>query len=234
MKFGSLFSGIGGIDLGLTRAGMACEWQIENDPFCQKILSKHWPDTKRFSDIREVDIDVLNEVDLIAGGFPCQDISNAGDRKGINGKRSGLWQQYVRILRGIRPRFGIVENVGALTIRGLQRVLGDIHESGYDAEWRSLSASLFGFPHKRERLFIVAHNVGDRLERRDAEPGIMQGPIETLDIPSHRMHVSESFGLRTINGVSNYVDRIRGLGNAVIPQIVEWIGRRIIAWNCQV
>lgn len=94
IRFGSLFSGIGGIDLGLERAGMQCVWQVEIDEFCRKVLTKHWPDVPKFNDVRECGKHNLEQVDLIAGGFPCQDISNAGKRAGIDGKQSGLWSEF--------------------------------------------------------------------------------------------------------------------------------------------
>src|SRR5688572_14262480 len=126
MRFGSLFAGIGGIDLGLERAGMKCAWQVELDPFCRRVLAKHWPDVARYEDVREVGAHNLEPVDLIAGGFPCQDISNAGKRAGIDGERSGLWSEYARIVRELRPRYVLVENVTALLGRGIGRVLGDL------------------------------------------------------------------------------------------------------------
>ncbi len=103
MKFGSLFAGIGGFDLGLERAGMECRWQVEIDDYATKVLEKHWPDVKRYRDIR--DVNDLEWVDLICGGFPCQDISYAGKGAGIEGARSGLWSEYARIIRLVRPRF---------------------------------------------------------------------------------------------------------------------------------
>ena len=98
MRFGSLFAGIGGMDLGLERAGMECAWQVEIDPYCQKVLAKHWPDVQRFGDIKDCGAHNLEPVDLICGGFPCQDISLAGKGAGIEGERSGLWSEYHRII----------------------------------------------------------------------------------------------------------------------------------------
>lgn len=161
MRFGSLFSGIGGIDLGLERAGMTCAWQVERDAYCSAVLAKHWPGVRRYEDVRTFPPALTafpdaDDIDLIAGGFPCQDVSQAGKGEGIDGERSGLWREYARIVRVLRPRFVLVENVSRLTIRGLDRVLGDLAELGFDAEWTRLSAADLGAPHLRQRIFIVA------------------------------------------------------------------------------
>lgn len=126
MRFGSLFSGIGGMDLGLERAGMRCAWQIEIDEHKRSVLSKHWPNVPKFNDVRECGKHNLEPVDLIAGGFPCQDVSHAGPRIGINGARSGLWSEFHRIIYELRPRYTLVENVTGLLDRGIERVLGDL------------------------------------------------------------------------------------------------------------
>lgn len=146
------------MDLGLERAGMECAWQVEIDPFCRKVLTKHWPDVPKYNDVKEVGRHNLESVDLIAGGFPCQDISVAGNQAGIaEGTRSGLWIEFHRIISELRPRFVLVENVAALLSNGMGRVLGDLAAIGYDAEWDCLSARDFGAPHLRERIFIIAY-----------------------------------------------------------------------------
>tara|TARA_Y100000310_G_scaffold308635_1_gene351949 strand:- start:885 stop:1769 length:885 start_codon:yes stop_codon:yes gene_type:complete len=157
MKFISFFAGIGGIDLGLERAGHRCVGQCETDPYALAVLTKHWPDVPRFGDIKEIDPDDLPEADLWAGGFPCQDISNAGKRVGIRGERSGLFFDFMRLAAEVRPRYILMENVSALINRGLSEVLGTLAESGYDAEWDCLPAIAFGAPHQRERVFIIAY-----------------------------------------------------------------------------
>lgn len=157
MKFGELFAGLGGIGLGLERAGMECRWQVENDPFCQKVLAKHWPHVKRVSDVREAGKHNLEPVDLISGGFPCQDVSYAGLGAGLEGERSGLWVEMFRIICELRPQFVLVENVSALLTRGGERVLADLASIGFNAEWETVRASSFGAPHRRKRLFIVAY-----------------------------------------------------------------------------
>lgn len=221
VTFGSLFSGIGGMDLGLQRAGMTCRWQVEIDPFCTRILAKHWPDVPKFGDIQKITEAELEPVDLIAGGFPCQDVSRVGSRGGINGARSGLWGEYLRLVRDLRPRFVLVENVPGLLDGGIGRVLGDLAESGYDAEWRVLSAAQFGFPHQRNRIFIIAY-----------ARGTVAGPIGFRALP--RCERIDWTGLvragrvRDLDGVPHWVDRVTALGNSVVPQIAEWIGRQII------
>jgi DNA (cytosine-5)-methyltransferase 1 len=146
------------MDLGLERAGMTCRWQVEIDDYATRVLEKHWPDVKRFRDIRTINTGELEWVDLICGGFPCQDISNAGKRAGIDGERSGLWSEFARIIRDLRPRYVLVENVAALLVRGIDRVLGDLAACGYDAEWDCIPAAAVGAHHIRDRLFILAYS----------------------------------------------------------------------------
>jgi len=160
---GSLFSGIGGLELGLEWAGLGrVTWQVEKDAYCRQVLAKHWPDAVRYEDVRAVGAHNLSRVDVLCGGFPCQDISIAGKGAGLSGARSGLWSEYARIIRELRPRIVVVENVSALVVRGLDRVLCDLAASGYDAVWFHLRASDVGAPHLRERLFIVAYADGVR------------------------------------------------------------------------
>jgi DNA (cytosine-5)-methyltransferase 1 len=163
LTFGSLFAGIGGFDLGLERAGMRCEWQVEIDPYARAVLAKHWPDVRRHEDVRTFPPQEGEwGVDVICGGFPCQDISVAGKGAGLAGARSGLWYEYARIIGELRPRYVIVENVAALLARGMGTVLGDLSTLGYDAEWHVIPASAVGAPHRRERVWIVAHAVSSR------------------------------------------------------------------------
>jgi DNA (cytosine-5)-methyltransferase 1 len=160
VRVGSLFSGIGGIDLGLERAGMQVVWQVEKDPYCQKVLKKHWPEVPCYGDIKEIDFTTLPAVDLICGGFPCQPVSCAGKRQGDKDER-WLWPEFYRAICEASPRWVLVENVpGLLSVSdGLLfgGLLGDLARSGYDAEWDLLPAAAFGAPHLRFRLFLVAH-----------------------------------------------------------------------------
>lgn len=164
--FGSLFAGIGGMDVGLERAGWECRFQVERDAYCQRVLARHWPDVPRYGDIAAVDWSTLERVDLLAGGFPCQPVSNAGRRAGQADAR-WLWPEFARAVRDLRPRYVFVENVAALRVRGLGDVLGDLAALGYDAEWDCIPASAVGAPHQRDRLWLVAHAIG-------IEPGTEQ------------------------------------------------------------
>ena len=157
-RIGSLFSGIGGLELGLEWAGVGhTDWQVERDPFCRSVLERHWPNAKRFDDVHTVGAHNLEPVDVICGGFPCQDISYAGKGLGLAGERSGLWYEFARIVGEMGPRFVVVENVAALLSRGIGDVLGTLSDLGYDAQWRTLRASDVGAPHRRERIFVVAY-----------------------------------------------------------------------------
>lgn len=163
LTFGSLFAGIGGLDLGLERAGMECRWQIEIDPFCVRVLARHWPEIKRYGDIRSITGNELEPVDLICGGFPCQDLSQAGKRRGIEGTRSGLWFEFARLVGRLGPRWVLIENVPGLLVHdAMRRVIGELARCGYVGCWRSLRASEFGASHLRKRVFIVAYRAGDR------------------------------------------------------------------------
>jgi len=159
ITYGSLFSGIGGIDLALDRLGMDCLWQVELDDYCRKVLDNHWPNVEKLKDVRECGMRNLAPVDLICGGFPCTDVSVAGRRAGIEAPRSGLWKEFARIIRDLRPRYVFVENVEGLLHNGMGRVLGDLASLGYDAEWEVLSAADVGAPHLRKRVWIVAYTV---------------------------------------------------------------------------
>jgi DNA (cytosine-5)-methyltransferase 1 len=149
-----LFSGIGGFSLGLQRAGMTTIAFCEIDPFCARVLRKHWPDVPIYDDVRTAEFPAA---DIVVGGFPCQDVSCAGKRAGITGERSGLYRELVRALRVVRPRHAIMENVAALLGDGLDVVLGDLAESGFDAEWDCVPAQAVGACHERDRVWIVGH-----------------------------------------------------------------------------
>lgn len=155
-----IFSGIGGFSLGLERAGMKTIAFCEINSFCQKILKKHWQSVPVFSDIAVLtnkDLKTLPKIDVIAGGFPCQDISVAGKGGGIAAKCSGLWKEFARLINEIRPKYAIIENVANLRSQGLISVLQDLWEIGYDAQWHCIPASAFGAPHRRDRIWIIAY-----------------------------------------------------------------------------
>lgn len=159
MNFVSLFSGIGGFDLGFERAGMTCVAQVERDKHALSVLARHWPDVPRFEDVRDVGKHNLPSVDVICGGFPCQDVSVAGRRAGLAGERSGLWFEFHRILGDLRPRFVVIENVpGLLSSNGgrdFAVILQGLVEHGYRVTWRVLDAQHFGLAQRRKRVFIV-------------------------------------------------------------------------------
>jgi DNA (cytosine-5)-methyltransferase 1 len=164
---GDLFAGIGGMSLGLERAGFTVRWQVECEPYCENILARHWPDVARRRDVRFAGAATLEPVDLIAGGFPCQDVSAAGKGAGLErGHRSGLWREFARIVGELRPRWVLVENVPALRGRGADIVLGDLETAGYACWPVVVGARHVGAPHRRDRVWIVG-----RLENAAGERG---------------------------------------------------------------
>jgi len=267
-----LFSGIGGFSLGLERAGMKTVAFCEVDKKCQEVLRKHWKDVPIFDDVTTLKgTDIDGTVDVICGGFPCQDISLAGKGAGLEGERSGLWWEFHRLIKEIKPKWAIIENVSALRNRGLDQVLRSLNEIGYDAEWHCITAASIGAPHRRDRIWIVAYprdssrwdgisgSIGRDGEReleesiRSSETASITGSSEASETISN----SNSEGLegqwkvssriskelkdpsyscwwatepnvgRVAHGIPNRVDRLKQLGNAVVPQIPELIGRAI-------
>jgi DNA (cytosine-5)-methyltransferase 1 len=182
--FLDLFAGIGGFRLGSEWAGLRFDrhFYSEVDPYACKVYAARFPEAEALGDIRAIKGVALPRGDwIIAGGFPCQDISVAGKGAGLSGERSGLWYEYARIIGELRPRYAIMENVGALAFRGLDSVLGSLAALGYDAEWQDIRASDVGAPHRRERIWIVAHPMLDGWEPRGTEcPGLegRPSPIE--------------------------------------------------------
>jgi len=179
LTFGSLFSGAGGLDAGFHNAGFTCRWQVELDRTCRSVLARHWPQVPRFSDVRAVGPHNLCPVDVIVGGFPCQNLSTAGNRAGLAGEKSGLWWEMLRVIRELRPRFVVWENVAGLLSsdggRDLRRVCGSLAEHGYFGLVRTLDAQHFGVPQRRRRLFGVfatsRFNPGDGGRLAFPQPG---------------------------------------------------------------
>lgn len=162
ITIGSLFSGIGGFELGLERAipNSKTIWQCEQNEFCRKVLRKHWPDATIYEDITKMDTQDVPFVDLMCGGFPCQDISICGKGEGLDGKKSGLWWWMLGCISRLRPSVIVLENVPAITLRGGVDVVGSITELGYDCEWGIIPAGGpqgFGAPHIRKRWFLVGY-----------------------------------------------------------------------------
>lgn len=157
---------------------------LRNRPVCRMVLARHWPDIPLYEDVNTLKGSELPPVDVLCGGFPCQDVSQGGKHAGIKkGTRSGLWLEYARLIGEIRPRYVIIENVRGLLARGIEIVLQDLAEIGYDAEWEVLSAAALGAPHRRERVFVVAfpHSNGPDPERRLLSP--LQRIVGEVDQP---------------------------------------------------
>jgi DNA (cytosine-5)-methyltransferase 1 len=303
MTVGSLFSGIGGIDLGLERAGHSILWQVENNPKCRKVLAKHWPEIPCYHDITKLTAEDLEPVDLLCGGFPCQPVSVAGKQKGEDDER-WLWPEFLRLARSLRVQHLLVENVtGLLAAHGgetFASLLSGLAEAGYDAEWDCLPASAFKAPHRRDRVFLIAHRqprrddpLADSQEFTERSRLCKSDPTEERRRRSRNsrrkdMADSHSFrreeqrwpisaraefrspqrggdsssnsdhekqlrlsvyddartsleeftrsigwfesecGLgRVASRIPGRVDRLRGLGNAVVPFVAEWIGLRL-------
>ena len=268
LTIGSLFSGIGGLDLGIERglasAGVAAEtiWQVEQSDYCRRILARHWPHAERYTDVRTITAETVHPIDVLVGGFPCQDISTAGKGAGLAGEKSGLLFEMARIIRELEPRTVVMENVSAITSRGLDTVLGTMAALGYNARWGGLRASEVGAPHRRERWFCVcwladSGRRGQSLRSTESKrlnvwqsrpqnrrewattPGMDRKPNgipARLDSP-HRwpappgpQHAWEP--PRTRPRQPHDRERLKALGNAVVPQcaaiIGHWIGSQLI------
>jgi DNA (cytosine-5)-methyltransferase 1 len=273
MRFGSLFSGIGGIDLGLERAGMTCAWQSEIEPYACRVLAKHWPAIPNLGDIRGIDWTTVGTVDVVAGGYPCQPFSVAGRRAGANDERH-LWPMFADCLRVVRPRYAMLENVSGHLSLGFGDVQADLATLGYDSRWDCIPAAAVGAPHLRDRVFIIARDtrpeqrrtMADSDNRGSRDPfrsrwdapwacstdvadtdsvvmvesrlkssvatacgtGRHNGGRAKSDGVGKRWPVEPDVG-RVAHGIPRRVDRLRGLGNAVVPQVAEHIGRIIMS-----
>jgi DNA (cytosine-5)-methyltransferase 1 len=240
-----LFSGIGGFSLGLERAGMKTVAFCEIDPFCRKILKKHWPKVPCYDDVRTLTAERLSadgiSVDVICGGFPCQDLSAAGLQKGIiKGEKSGLWGEFSRLIGEFRPKFIIVENVTAL-LSGecgywFSEFLSSLAVLGYDAEWHCIRASTIGLPHRRDRVRVIANptkngsiNDDPFLNRNTIEMS-WKAPEAIMGNPSWEWLLlnGDMRDYRKHDGLPQAAYRIGSCGNAVVPQIPELIGRAIM------
>lgn len=232
LTIGSLFSGVGGLELGLERAGLGrVVWQVEIDPFCRSVLAKHWPDATRFDDVRTVTRAIATPVDVVCGGFPCTDLSHAARgvaRLGLEGEASGLWSEMLRIVAELSPRFVVVENVAGPWRDWLPSVRRDLHGLGYSCLPVRMRAADVGLPHGRPRVFVAAYTDRDR-ERfgtfhaeacRSAEAVAVRSAWETDSAPL----------VGGADGPSSRLDRrrLKSLGNAVVPQCAEVIGRAIV------
>ena len=249
LTVGSVFSGIGGFDLGLERAGMKVCWHSEIDPFACKVLKKHWAHVPNLGDIKQINWNNVPHVDVIAGGYPCQPFSTAGKRQGEKDDRH-LWPYFLRAISELRPRYAILENVRGHLSLGFDRVLGDLTEIGYDAEWQIVSAASVGAPHRRDRIICIAYpndtasdrqlsKISDDERIRHGQHGIKTDLATTSRIWRHDRGRTEGYvggqwwepepdvG-RVAHGIPSRVDRLRGLGNAVVPQVAEAVGQLIM------
>lgn len=269
LTVGDLFSGIGGFSLGLERTGgFRTSFFCEKDPWARLVLRKHWPDVPIYEDIRDLR---YPSVDVLAGGFPCQSISVAGQKRGFDDReKSGLWYEYRRVIAEARPRYVIVENVANLRSIGLAEVIKDLWDLGYMGEWHIISARSIGAPHLRQRCWIIAYPDITRMEglrspiggEKEIPQFVNPGKERNPDTPNSYLPrlwgplaSSEEESLRwaetsasvrgrweiepPVCGVDDGVpegldesrrkERIRQLGNSIVPDIAEIIGRAILA-----
>lgn len=274
-----LFSGIGGFSLGLERAGMKTVAFCEIDRHARKVLKKHWPDIPIYEDVRKIKGTDFENIDLICGGFPCQDISVAGGKRGFkdehgNRTRSGLWKEFKRVIKEIKPRYALIENVANLRNIGLNQVIKDLWTIGYGCEWHIISARSVGAPHLRERIWIIAYPTSKGLEgyneRRSSFETIQKKKLSffshnnaSAELTNANMSrfwqpfaseeeksqwwteatscfsswwETEPTICRVDDGLPSRLDknrseRIKQLGNSVVPQIVEFIGKEILKYE---
>jgi DNA (cytosine-5)-methyltransferase 1 len=197
--------------------GWQTAWFSEIEPYACQVLHKHWPRVPNHGDITQIQGKDVEQVDILCGGFPCQDISAAGKKAGISGQKSGLWREYARLIEELRPGYAIIENPAVLVRRGLSTVLNDLTRIGYAAEWTGISACAVGAPHARKRVFIVAY------PNRDSQP-ISAFNAETCGLYPDAKYLRHWRSprprtLRMADGVPRGMDRLRCLGNAVVPQV---------------
>lgn len=241
LKVLDLFSGIGGFSLGLERTGgFETVAFCEIDPHATKVLNKHWPNVQVFNDVRTIDYD--GTVDVITGGFPCQDLSIAGKKKGLQGERSGLWGEMHRIIGQHRPKYVIIENVANLLAgengAWFTKLLYDLASIGYDAQWHIIPASAVGCGHHRERIWIVAYpnkelwDVPQKIYNKlSFQISQIRTPRSILSLLARYKQVSINEVYpdhRKFDGVSEAVDSLERLGNTVVPKIPEIIGHAIL------
>ena len=241
-----LFSGIGGFSLGLERTGgFETVAFCEIEPFPRKVLAKHWPEVPCYEDVTKLTGDILKRdgisVDVITGGFPCQDLSTAGKQAGMGeGTRSGLWSEIVRLIGELSPRYVIVENVAALLSGPSEQrggwfgsILADLAECGYDAEWHVIPSCYVGGWSERSRIWVLAYPAKKLRERRSAQPIFGQSSLSVqlcrgVEEWPGRSALPDTRFCRKGNGIPHRLDRLAGIGNAVDPRIPELIGRAIM------
>ncbi|MBV8591356.1 MAG: DNA (cytosine-5-)-methyltransferase [Acetobacteraceae bacterium] len=225
-----LFSGIGGFSLGFERAGLRTVAFCESDRFARRVLRRHWPHLPCYGDIRTLSTarlraDGIAKPDLLCGGFPCQDVSAAGRGAGLAGIRSGLWREMLRLIDECRPRWVVAENVPTLRSRGADTILAALEAIGYACWPLVVGAEHAGAPHRRRRVWIVAYAESARLEEPLRRPA-PQTP--RLLVERRRWWASEPGMDRVAHGLPSRVDRVRCLGNAIVPEVATYIGRAIM------
>ncbi|MEV4521453.1 DNA cytosine methyltransferase [Micromonospora tulbaghiae] len=236
----SLFSGIGGLDLGLDRAGMTCVGQVELDDLNRSVLDRHWPEVPKHDDVRTAvpwwTARPRPAVRLVAGGYPCQPFARSGRRRGTADERWG-WPWFRAVVRAVRPDYVLVENVAALLddADAFGWMLGDLAADGFDADWTVLPACAVGAPHTRERLFLVAYPSGElrqaRLAKERRQGG--QGPLRPAGDGQHAWRRPDVWVEaarrpdRVVDGLA--AELVAAGGNAVVPQVAEHVGRLILA-----
>jgi DNA (cytosine-5)-methyltransferase 1 len=225
----SLFSGIGGLDLGLERAGMTIAGQVEIDPWCRKVLARHWPEVPRHDDVRTaLEWWGAGSVDVVCGGFPCKDISDAhtnGIRTALEGAESGLWHYQAAIIAAVSPRWIIAENVAAWR-RWVPDVRAHLAALGFSSVPVEVSAGSRGAPHLRPRVFVVANADGEGESLRAIHEEVAS--LRPVSAPDRYWREPFAGPVRVADGLPARMDRLRALGNAVVPQVAEHIGRLIM------
>lgn len=233
MTHASLFSGIGGFDLAAQNVGFTNIFNCEIEPYAQAVLQKHFPNTKQYCDVKELNAKKYKgSIDVLTGGFPCQDISIAnGKAKGITDPRSSLWSEFHRIIKEVAPKYVIIENSPQLLRMGFEKVLLDLSESGYNAEWECISATDFGFPDRRNRVYVIAYtsSIGRKqsiFKRRKIAPiSECRASIEAV-LPittTSEDRLGNNTHIRRGARIPHQLHRIKGLGNAVKPKIIEYL-----------
>lgn len=237
MTHGSLFSGIGGFEEAAERAGIPTLWNCEYEKYQRHILQQRYQASAQYDDVRTVT--ELPYVDIISGGFPCQDISVAGKMEGIGGGRSGLWSEMFRICGEVRPKYILIENSPALLIRGFERVLCNLSGIGYHAEWQCISNLSFGYPHKRKRLYVIAYSDEIRQQGNICIGGGFKpifkqwtpNPHDGYSCAERIYQIPASDAVRNGDGFRHWSHRVGSCGNAVNPTVVHYLFDCILKFN---
>lgn len=232
----SVFSGIGGWDLAGRSRGLENLWMCEINPFRTAVLEQRFPGVPIYPDVRGIRTEETPRPDILCASFPCQDVSVAGSKRGIAGPKSGIWVETIRLVRGFRPDYLVMENVASLASFGLDLVLDALAQIGYDAEWECLTAEAFGAPHKRDRIWIVAYpdsNVARCPEKQAFGPRFAQRLLERQE----RRYWDEvpRPDIRGVDdGVPLRLDRLASLGDSLLPQIAEAVLEAVSEFDLEV